>query len=219
MTEEPISSMMGQEMLQPEQAAELLKHQNLLQDEAQSVLSELDLVRRLSLAGSLRQVGSPALGLMVWRDLDLAVSSPGLSRERACEIMHPLYVHPRVKQVRYVNESHEFNPTGLQVDERYFFMVFFHTQRGSEWKIDISFWLGAGIHPEPVHDAIEQQLTPETQLAILRIKDLWYRLPDYRQTVYSTDIYEAVLQHGVRTPTEFDHYLARQGKPTRADRL
>lgn len=215
MTEEPISPMMGQEMLQPEQAAQLLKHQNLLQDEAQIVLSELDLVRRLSLAGSLRQVGSSTLGLMVWRDLDLAVSSPGLSRERACEIMHPLYVHPRVKQVRYVNESHEFNPTGLQVDEHSFFMAFCHTHRGGEWKIDISFWLGAGIHPEPVHDAIEQQLTPETQRAILRIKDVWYRLPDYRQEVYSTDIYEAVMQHCVRTPTEFDHYLARQDKPTR----
>src|SRR5258708_7149528 len=62
----------------------------------------------------------------------------------------------------------------------------------------------------------EQHLTPKTRLAITRIKDAWYQLPAYRQEVYSTDIYDAVLQHGVRTLTEFDDYLAQRGKPTRA---
>lgn len=103
-------------------------------------------------------------------------------------------------------------------DERYFFMVFYERPGQAEWKIDISFWLGEGVRPEPLHDAIEQQLTPETRLTILRIKDAWYQLPAYRNEVYSTDIYDAVLQHGVRTLAEFDQYLAERGKPTRAKR-
>jgi hypothetical protein len=201
-------------MRQLEQDEQLLQRQRLLQDEAQHVLKELNLVALLSRAGVFRQTGSSVLGLMVWRDIDLQVSSPGLSIERVFEIMHPLLTHPRVKQVRYFHQSDHFKLPGL--DERYYFMVFYEQDEQPEWKLDISFWLGEGIHPEPVHDAIEQQLTPENRLIILRLKDVWYQLPAYRSEVYSTDIYDAVLQHGIRTLTEFDYYLAQRGKPTRA---
>ncbi len=204
------------ETLTAEQIHDLLNRQKMLQDEAQLVLAELEVAQHLSSVGSLRQLGSSVLGLMVWRDIDLAVSSPGLRVESAYEIMRPLYLHPGVKQVRYFNESGTFNHTGLQTDERYFFMMFYDTPKGKEWKIDISFWLGEGIHPEPVHEAIERQLTPETRNAILWIKDIWYQDSTYRSSVYSTDIYEAVLQHGVRTPVEFDHYLTKQNKPARS---
>ncbi len=180
------------------------------------MLEELNLLELLSDAGTLRQVGSSVLGLMVWRDIDLAVSSPRISPERVFEVMQPLCIHPRVKRIRYLNESGTFNPTHLLMDERYYFGVYYHTQAGIEWKIDISFWLMQGIHPEPIHDAMKGQLTPETRLAILWIKDVWYQLPTYRNEVYSTDIYDAVLQHGVRTPGEFDTYLAERGKPARS---
>ena len=214
MTEDYTSPAIDQEAHKSEQAERLLQRQYALQKEAQIVLKELHLVELLSTAGVLRQTGSSALGLMVWRDIDLAVSSPGLSIERAFEIMHPLLTHPHVKQVRYFHQSGHFKLTGL--DERYYFMMFYDLHEQAEWKLDISFWLGEGIHPEPIHDAIEQQLTPETRLTILQIKDAWYQLPAYRSEVYSTDIYDAVLQHGVCTLTEFDQYLAQIGKPTRS---
>lgn len=214
MNEELTSPTVQQETQQPEQDELLLQRQNLLQDEAQSVLKELNLIELLSAGGVVRQTGSTVLGLMVWRDIDLQVSSPQLSIERAFEIMHPLLTHPYVKHVRYFRQSDHFKLAGL--DERYFFMVYYERPGQAEWKLDISFWLGEGVRPEPLHDAIEQQLTPETRLTILRIKDVWYQLPAYRVEVASTDIYDAVLQHGVRTLTEFDQYLAERGKPTRA---
>ena len=214
MNEELTSPTVQQETQQPEQDELLLQRQNLLQDEAQSVLTELNLIELLSAGGVVRQTGSTVLGLMVWRDIDLQVSSPQLSIERAFEIMHPLLTHPYVKHVRYFRQSDHFKLAGL--DERYFFMVYYERPGQAEWKLDISFWLGEGVRPEPLHDAIEQQLTPETRLTILRIKDVWYQLPAYRVEVASTDIYDAVLQHGVRTLTEFDQYLAERGKPTRA---
>ncbi len=210
MAEQPVLPGMDQETLLPEQATWLLQHQNTLQAEAQTVLEELDLVNLLSASGNLRQVGSSTLGLMVWRDLDLAVSSPGLDIESIYELMRPLYTHPQVLQMRYLNESGSYNSTGLPQFERYFFMVSYKMLAGNEWKIDISFWLGEGIHPEPVQDALEQQLTPETRLAILWIKNVYHPLPAYRDTIYSVDIYNAVLQHGVRNPKEFANYLANQ---------
>lgn len=202
--------------LQPERVTQLVQRQQELQDESQRVLEELNLLTLLSQAGVVRQVGSSVLGLMVWRDIDLAVSSPGLDSECVWETMQPLCTHPQVRRIRYLNESGSYNPTDLLIDERYYFGVYYDTATGHEWKIDVSFWLVPGIHPELVHEAVEQQLTPETRLAILWIKDVWYQLPTYRNEVYSTDIYDAVLQHGVRTPGEFDNYLAERGKPTRS---
>ena len=62
---------------------------------------------------------------------------------------------------------------------------------------------------------IEQKLTSDTRLAILRIKDVWWKQPSYRQEVSSVDIYDAVLLHGVCTLDEFDQYLVERGKPNR----
>jgi hypothetical protein len=217
MTEESTSPLVHQETQQSEQDELLLHRQGLLQEEAQSVLKELNVIALLSAGGVVRQTGSTVLGLMVWRDIDLQVSSPRLSLERAFEIMHPLLTHPHIKQVRYLHQSDHFKLADL--DERYFFMVYYERPGQAEWKLDISFWLDEGIRPEPLHEAIAQQLTPETRLTILRIKDAWYQLPAYRVEVASTDIYDAVLQHGVRTLIEFDQYLVERGKPPRAIRL
>ncbi|GCE24385.1 hypothetical protein [Dictyobacter kobayashii] len=203
----------SRELQQSEYDEQLLQRQKRLQTEAQQILEELKVVEKLSQVGQVRQTGSTTLGLMVWRDIDLQVSSPGLSAERAFTIMQPLLSHPYIKQVRYLHQSEHFKVEGL--DERHFFMLFYQFHEPVEWKLDISFWLGEGIHPEPLHEAIEQQLTHETRLLILRIKDVWYQLPAYRNTVASTDIYDAVLQHGVRTLDDFDQYLSQRGKPTR----
>lgn len=216
MSEKHYPFTVDEETLQPERVTQLLQRQQELQDESRIVLEELNLLPLLSKAGVVRQVGSSVLGLMVWLDIDLAVSTPGLNIERVWETLQPLCTHPQVRRIRYLNESGSYNPTNLPIDERCYFGVYHDTANGHVWKIDVSFWLMPGIHPEPIHDAVAQQLSPETRLAILWIKDVWYQLPTYRNEVYSTDIYDAVLQHGVRTPGEFDRYLADRGKPTRS---
>jgi hypothetical protein len=208
MTETFPSPTAHHESPQTEQDEQLLHHQRLLQEEAQSVLKELNVVELLGAGGVVRQTGSTVLGLMVWRDIDLQVSSPRLSIERAFKIMHPLLTHPYIKHMRYLNQSDHFKLADL--DERYFFMVYYERPGQAEWKLDISFWLGEGVRPE---------LTPETRLTILRIKDVWYQLPAYRVEVASTDIYDAVLHHGVRTLSEFDQYLIERGKPPRTKGL
>ena len=44
-------------------------------------------------------------------------------------------------------------------------------------------------------------------MAILKIRDIWHQLPTYPDEVRGTDIYTAVLDHGVRTPAQFASYL------------
>ena len=207
---------MRTEILAPQYAVALLDRQKALQYQAAAVLHDLNLLAELSQVGTPQQIGSCASGLMVWRDIDCNVVSPCLSIHDAFETVRRLATHPRISKVRYMNEGGRFNPTGEPRDERYYFALFYAPDEGEEWKIDISFWLN-DLPRSEIEDLqnMQKQLTPESRLTILWLKDVWHRLPEYRTHVCSMDIYDAVLKHKVRSPAGFDQYLAERGKPTR----
>jgi hypothetical protein len=196
-------------------AVRLLERQDVLQAEANQLVESLDLPWMLGRAGRFERLGSSVSGLMVWRDLDLAVSCGVLSAERAWETMVPLAAHPRTTRLSYRNEFGPLAPPELRGHGRYYFVARHQTEAGSEWKIDVSLW-SPKSPPGPLSHAEElmRRLTPETRLAILWIKDAWHRLPSYPDRVSGMDIYEAVLEHGVRTPEQFGSYLGRRGLPT-----
>jgi hypothetical protein len=59
------------------------------------------------------------------------------------------------------------------------------------------------------HIELRDTITDQQRLAVLRIKDLWHRLPSDPDEVSGWDIYTAVLGDGVRTPEQFARWLAR----------
>lgn len=199
-----------------QEAEDLLRRQADLQAEAREVLDDLALFDCLRTAGRVEQVGSSVSGLMVWRDLDLSVTGPGMTADRAWAAVRPLLIHPQVVQVLYRLETGERSPTGHAADERFYYVLRYLRGGGVEWKIDVAFWLPDG--PRGLTQQLEElarRLTDETRLAILRIKESWHRLPGYPDEVGGVDIYEAVLDHGVRTPQEFAAFLHHQGRPVR----
>jgi hypothetical protein len=204
--------------LDEQTAAELLRRQDELQAEARQLTQELGVVALLEQAGPVAQHGSLVSGLMAWPDIDFGVTSPGLSPERAYAIMLPLLTHPRTTMVRYTNETGPRSFSGLPRDERLFFMVYHAHASGRVWKLDIPFWLDAEPRSEGAYHAqLSARLTPESRLAILWLKDLWHSTPVYPTSVGSVDIYDAVLEHAVRSPAAFDAYLHARDKPTLAD--
>jgi hypothetical protein len=209
-------SEMETETLYPAAAADLIRRQETLQTEGTRVLEGLNLVALLSPLGMPQFTGSFASGLMTWRDIDVQVVAPGLDIAKAFDTIGRLAGHPRIHRIRYMSESGTFNPTGQLRDERSYFGVYYAPDEGEEWKLDVSFWL-KDVSRSELKDLEEMRsrLTPELRLSILWIKDVWCRLPAYRTQVFSMDIYEAVLEHGVKTPAGFEHYLAERGKPAR----
>jgi hypothetical protein len=196
-------------------AARLLERQDALQSEANQLVESLDLPSMLGRAGRFERLGSSVSGLMAWRDLDLGVSCGVLGAERAWETMVPLAAHPRTTRLSYRNEVGPLAPPELRGYGRYYFVAYHQTEAGREWKIDVSLWTPESP-PGPLARAEElrRRLTPETKLAILWIKDTWHRLPYYPEVVSGMDIYEAVLEHGVRTPEQFGRYLSQRSLPT-----
>jgi hypothetical protein len=204
-------------------AAELLRRQEELQAEAGEVIDDLDLLGVLGRAGSVRPIGSSVTGLMVWRDLDLQVLSPGLGVAEARKVAQPLAAHPRVHEVRFLDQAGANSPSGDPRDSRHYFQLIYRTRRGDDWKLDVSFWLSGDPREDEVayQEDLARRLDFETRLTILYIKGLWAESPErcdpaYGREVSSVDIYAAVLEHEVRTPEEFDAYLAARGKPTRS---
>jgi hypothetical protein len=193
-------------------AARLLERQDILQAEANRLVEGLDLAKIMGRAGRFERLGSSVSGLMVWRDIDLGASCGRLSPEQAWETMLPLAAHPRTTRLDYRNETGQLTPPELQGYGRYYFVAHHETKRGDEWKIDVSLWSpeappGLLAHAED----LRMRLTPETRIAILWIKDVWHRVPSYPYQVSGMDVYDAVLEHGVRTPEKFGKYLRRRG--------
>lgn len=81
------------------------------------------------------------------------------------------------------------------------------------WKLDI--WTARECEFD--HDPRrrwESLMTEEARAAILGIKEAVCRSPEYRKTLLSVHIYEAVLEHGVRGIEEFEEWR-RQAAPDR----
>jgi len=178
----------------------LLLRQAGLQRDAATFVRELGLIEMLGRAGRVLQLGSAVTGLMVWRDVDFGVDAPGLAADAAWETMRP--VLPRCSSLHYTDDHEE---------RRHYFVM-----RIEGWKVDVSLWF-AGMPPavEAFQAELATRLTQESRLAILRLKDFWHRLPHYPEIVGAWEIYDAVLNHEVRTLDELDAFLAARRLPTR----
>ena len=201
----------------PPTDTELFERQRALQGEARELLAQTDLLPLLRLVGTPHVIGSFVYGLMVWRDLDVVILAPDLSGQQLAPALAPLLGHPWLRELHYTNETGPHSPSADPGDQRHYVVCYLETDSGRRWKLDLSFWTAAGRRGELEHPAwLEATLTAETRLAILRLKDRWYRRPEYPYTVGGSDIYDAVINHGVRTEDELARYLAERGLPAPA---
>lgn len=88
-----------------ESAKDLRTKQAELQLEARAVEADLRLHELLALMGEINRVGSAALGLMVWRDLDLTVVYEKLALRPVTTAGAQLAAHPRVHTVTFRSSS------------------------------------------------------------------------------------------------------------------
>jgi hypothetical protein len=165
-----------------------------LQDEAQQLFEQLDL--QSAFPWQPQMIGSALSGLMVQRDLDVMFDAPDAT---AAEVLSGLAVLARrveILDLDFRDERGERRPTPTITDERFYTVL--HT---ATWKVDLTFWLHVVDRPH-VRDALRLRDAADIQrLAILELKDTC-------RDVDSTDIYDAVLRHGVQTRLELDDYLS-----------
>ncbi len=185
----------------------LLAQQDALQAEASAVLADLDLFNLLARVGSPVQTGSSVLGLMVGRDIDVTSLCPVLEPLPIFDAARSLAAHPRVHRLNFRNDTGRWR-TEPEYPDGLYWSVKYRTDAGDDWNLDLWFLLEGTTQFDLQHvESLPPRLTQDARLAILRIKEACYRLPAYGSQVRSYDLYEAVLDHGVSSPEEFEAWL------------
>ena len=186
---------------------ELLVRADSLMREAGIVLANLSLLERLTAAGRPIRIGSSAAGVMIVPDLDIGVLCANLDSARICETLQPLFDHPNVKRLNFIDERGMLQSMPGSENEGIYCGVRYLSD-GTAWKIDVWFFPENAPRPE---FAIRDRLlaaSPEERLAILHIKDELMHQDRYGHDVHGIDVYRAVLDCGSRSIGEFDEGYA-----------
>jgi hypothetical protein len=193
---------------------ELAARQSALQVEAAALLDELDQAGVFTDIGPLEVTGSYVSNLMCWRELDVGVLvGTDYGPRDVLRLISRVMELPGVVGFEYRDERADRSPTGLMKEERYH-VPFQLARAAGIWCLDLSLWLH-DPHENVTgwHEALRNSITGEQRAAVLRIKDVWFRLPSYPHPVGGAEIYTAVIDDGVRTPEQFRRWLAGRGLP------
>ncbi|MGC4108200.1 MAG: hypothetical protein QM753_17890 [Thermomicrobiales bacterium] len=191
-------------------ADELMVRQAWLQAQVREVVAQRHLLAISSLAGHAEIVGSYAMGLMVWPDIDITVTNLGkpdldVALQLVRRFMNDAGAH-RVNIADHRDGSHPAFPPGIYLGPDI-------VHDGIAWQVDV--WL---VDPESGRERGEQtarymaHLTDTQRRSILAIKQVAAASDVYHRGVSSVDIYSAVLEAGVATPEEFVAWLAVSGR-------
>ena len=184
---------------------ELFERQDALQAQARAILADLDVFALLHDVGVATQVGSSALGLMVARDIDITTLCPSLDPGPVFDFGRRLARHPRVRRLTFRKDTGRWNTHPVYPDGIYW-LVEYVADPDVAWTLDLWFLLEGTTQFDLEHvKTLPGRLTPETRAAILRIKEAVYA-DTSRPRGPSYAIYEAVLDHGIRTPEEYQRY-------------
>jgi hypothetical protein len=193
---------------EPASDAELAARQSALRAEAAALLDELDQSEVFSDIGQLEVTGSYISNLMCWRDLDVGLLvGADYSPRDVLHLISRIIELPGVVGFDYRDERGDRSPTGLVKEERYH-LPFLLDRGGNMWCVDLTLWLH-DIHENVTvwHRELRNKITDEQRAAVLRIKDVWFRLSSYPDQIGGFEIYTAVIDDSVRTPEEFHRWL------------
>lgn len=162
--------------------------------QAERVLTDLQLIQKWRTVGECFVVGAAAYNLMV---------SPDIHRETFCDVPNPhiimselamLTLNKNVIELKYRDyTSSDFNG--------HYFKLLYRAEE-LEWNIDM--WLFSnsqkGAISKDLVPFMKENLTEETRKAILDIKEALLHLPTQYASIF---IYQAVLEFGIRHVDEF----------------
>ncbi len=158
--------------------------------------------------GEVHVVGSYALRLMAWRDLDIHIACADVDLGRFFELggavaalLSPVKMHFRNELIAGTPGL----PRGL------YWGVYLGDEKRGAWKIDI--WTATADQFTAAFEFqrwVGERLTPERRSAILHIKTAVWNHPEYRRAFSSADIYRAVIERGISDPQHFLAWISTQ---------
>ncbi len=178
-----------------------------LRREADNILEGKSLRKLLEEYAPIHITGSYRLHLMVWRDLDILMDAPNITipeffvlGNRITSLLSPW------KMSFTNNRDHESGryPRGL------YWGIRLGDLRKGAWKIDVWAFDSEQCRAKVQEcEKLRKRLNDDNRLTILSLKSQLWNHPRYRDTITSQDIYDAVLDHSVRTLSDFWNYVEK----------
>ncbi len=185
-----------------------LEKQNILQTQAGNVLTNLNLIGELSKYGEVKIVGSVALGLMTWPDIDIdLISNKEINEKDFFEIIKYTFSQKNIKQLILIDNRSSFEKNRPQS----MYLGIIYKLNGIDWKIDIRYLNSSEAWAEKDIEKIKTKLTEDKIKTILEIKTFFHNHPKYRKEFSGYDIYNAVLDNNISTVEEFSNLLKTKG--------
>lgn len=189
---------------------DLLHKNNLLQQEVSQIFPDSDLVTCLKTAGDLELVGSAKYGLMTWRDLDFNVITENVPDDQTLwTVIKRLFSLQQVSSIT-IADNRQGNTESNRPKSMYIGLKYTINTEIPTWKFDIRLLKREDKTTDTVDQLIDQYLTDEKKLDILKIKSLVCDHPKYHKVFSSVDIYEAVLKDNVSSFEELKKYLKKK---------
>jgi|CXWL01.1.fsa_nt_gi hypothetical protein len=186
---------------------QLIVRANSLQEEAQRILQELNLLSIIGTISEPEVVGSVKNGLMIMPDIDIHAWMKEPDLDAVANLLSTLTKMPTIQMVHFNNYRElrrDFRKDRVNFPHAYY-VGMRTTQPSGEWKIDM--WFGKRGEVGD-YDATElDTMTDEQRLIVLRLKEIWKDGKGYRDGVLSTDFYKAVMRHNVKDEEGFIEYL------------
>lgn len=166
--------------------------------QADRILYEFGLFKRLEKIGTPHIIGSYRMDMMAWNDLDIDIENDAMSLDKLYELsafitntFHPLWYEGK----------EEADAAGKKV----WFHGFETTITGELWNVDLWFFDKETISSAEFYcDSIAGNTTPTQKEIIVDIKSKLIKRDLYSFEQYkSIDVYKAVMEHSVKNIDEF----------------
>jgi hypothetical protein len=171
-----------------------------IRTEADRILQS-GLLAILAAYGEVHIVGSYALRLMTWRDLDIHLVQERLDITAFFSLGGQIATLLQPHRMHFRDES-RVGTRGLP--RGFYWGIYLGDERAGAWKIDV--WQTNRQEFDSVRrfgEDIASRLSDETRSAIVAIKTACWTHPEYRRGFTSSDVYAAVLDRGVRNVRAF----------------
>ena len=179
--------------------------------EADKILYKQGLLTVLSKYGNPVTWGSYVLGLMTWRDLDIYLETNEMTEDKFFRLGGYISQCLKPHRMHYRNEfigKTQGNPTGF-----YWGIYTSLPEFSAEWKIDIwSVDSNQLTQYKKGFDGLKSRINRENRPVILMIKHHFCQHPEYRQGFTSMDIYNSVIDEGIRSIEDFSQWLKEHKK-------
>jgi len=183
---------------------------NQLRKDAIKIIETIQLEKILSPFGKFKIVGSLSYDLMSWRDIDIDLITSALPNDADYwKIVPTLFA---IKNITSINLADNRNQTEKNRPKSMYIGLNYLDENHNKWKIDIRILTQKDVTSNKIENLIIQKMNAENRRTILEIKSQVCDNPNYHKTFSSADIYEAVLQHNVKTTETFIEYLSQIGK-------